>query len=981
MKKICLLLLVLVFGIGCLFSCDIFDSQLTPNPDGEKKEPDNLIYNSDSELYIVLDESIPNSKINEYWEALAETLGNYPIVTDDKSEAHKHEIVIGDTDREITKTAKERLLEMKKTNPDDCGILVYSDGSSIAVVYEKDELGKTEEAVLELILREYVQSELIASKGVVSTMSFSVIGKLIEEETAAKEEKWKLFEKNLVSNGEEITKSLRSLYELYDDGIIVWMANLFNPDICVCDELYGMSECHGHELCGTAAFYYTHSARDTVGYLPNIEAMNNVWGFVTGAGLTTSAKEYFPEEIVEKMASFVYNSQDSDGYFYSPQWGKNVGDGRRGRDYDRGRGLLNAFGKAPKYPTLSDATGVSKIVTEKLGTSAVTMVSRVALAESESFVPSQLLSLAAFEKYLESLNIKTNSYSAGSVLGSQFSQIKARGEEYVDMMGDFLDANQRSDNGIWDADADYHGINGLMKISGVYSSMNREIQYADKALAAAVAAISSDENPGGIVDVWNPWVAAKNVLLNVATHKSPEEATAIRVTLYELMPEAIDCTKAKTALFKRADGSFSYLQKYATWTMQSERCGVPYTAEGDLDAAVLGVNSMLSIIVSTLDMNEYYVKLFGVYESKLFMDIITSRAPVRKAPIKHNMSEWIPDGNATCSRDGTTTSYCLDEGCDYKMDRKDVGSMGAHSVADYVANNDSTCYSSGTKTGKCSICGKTVTELNENDPPNARHVFAEIASKNTLKTEPTATIQAEYYKSCTVCGALSSESFTGEVDILANGELWSDFSYSGYTSGRPAVEDGEIVEGAYAYLSTDEGSRDTYLRFEKIGENDSLFISMKHGNLESGKTKYVYSFDFRFSGVSNDTEDGGWRIFSAKTLSGGNNKDKGKHGVNYWQNSYAYSNDVAKMKYGSVMLEPGVWYNLRYEFTVASVNDDGSVKYDIKAFINSKTMAVNQSVTSRPSEDEAPCIIFVMYESLIADNMILDIDNYSFSAR
>ena len=127
MKKISLLLAALLVSLGCLFSCDIFNP--TPNPDTEVDEPDNLIYNSDSELYIILDKNIPVTSINEYWESLAETLGSYPVVTDDKSEVHKHEIVIGNTDRQISKTAKERLCEMKKTNEEDCGILIYSDGA------------------------------------------------------------------------------------------------------------------------------------------------------------------------------------------------------------------------------------------------------------------------------------------------------------------------------------------------------------------------------------------------------------------------------------------------------------------------------------------------------------------------------------------------------------------------------------------------------------------------------------------------------------------------------------------------------------------------------------------------------------------------------------------------------------------------------------------------------------------------------------
>lgn len=446
-----------------------------------------------------------------------------------------------------------------------------------------------------------------------TTLSPELIAELKAKDARKKEEMWKVFEENLPVNAKEIVAEFRKLYALYDDGLIKWMANLFDPDICVCNELYGKSVCEHHALCGTAGFHYTHSARDNVGYLPVVEAMNSIFDFVSSSGLATdeTVVEYFTEELGEKMMNFVKNLQDPDGYFYHPQWGKdNITDGRRGRDLERAIKLLNRYDKKPIYPTITD------LVSEK--------------ASETTLIPDYLKTPEAFKKYLDSLNIDTRSYHAGNTIGAQFIQIKARGEEYVKILGEFLDSHQREDNGIWHEKTDYYGSNGVMKILGNYSAMKRAIPNPEKALRASVNAIVSSENPDSIVTVWNPWVSLRHLFDNIALFDSKERSDALRREFLMMAPEAIRITKEKTAKFKKPDGSFSYLQEYSTWTMQGAPCAVPRTVEGDMDAAVLGTNSMINTITMALGMTDFRIPLYGGYESALFIDIIKNRKPVRK---------------------------------------------------------------------------------------------------------------------------------------------------------------------------------------------------------------------------------------------------------------------------------------------------------------------------------------------------------------
>ncbi len=442
------------------------------------------------------------------------------------------------------------------------------------------------------------------------TLDPTYAAKLREEDLKERDALWKIFEDRLSENKREITLAMKELYTIYGEGLVKWMANLYDPDICICNEVYGKAECEHHPLCGTAAFHYTHSARDNVGFAPVIEGTNSVYNFIEGSGLSRgkSAKEYLDEVVGDKILRFAINLQDPDGYFYHPQWGKSIGIGRRARDYDRAKWLMARYGVTPRYASISD-------VGEKTNDTVL--------------IPDHLKTPDAFREYLDSLSIDTRSYPGGSVIAAQFSQIKARGQKYLDILGDFLDAHQRTDNGIWHAEINYEGVNGLMKISGPYCHMKRPMPQPEKAVRAAITAIMSDENPGSIVAVWNPWIALERVLTNITAYHDPKIAEKIRSDFMKRAPEAIRKTRIKTEKFRHEDGSFSYFQGRSTHTMQGSPCGIKNTPEGDMDAAVLGTNAMVEVITDVLNVTPYKVPIYGRYESEMFLDILKNRSPVR----------------------------------------------------------------------------------------------------------------------------------------------------------------------------------------------------------------------------------------------------------------------------------------------------------------------------------------------------------------
>ena len=80
-----------------------------------------------------------------------------------------------------------------------------------------------------------------------------------------------------------------------------------------------------------------------------------------------------------------------------------------------------------------------------------------------------------------------------------------------------------------------------------------------------------------------------------------------------------------------------------------------------------------------------------------------------EAPIgEHNWGEYTPDGNATCTADGTKTAKCIR--CPETDTVADVGSALGHSFTNYVSDGNATCTADGTKTAKCDHgCGETDT--------------------------------------------------------------------------------------------------------------------------------------------------------------------------------------------------------------------------------------------------------------------------------
>ena len=206
-----------------------------------------------------------------------------------------------------------------------------------------------------------------------------------------------------ITIGKAATDELRALYATYDEKLYVWLAGLWNAEV--------------------GGFYYSNSARDNDGFLPDVESTAQVWYFATLSKMFDHLggwQNALPEKIKEKMLDFVINLQSSDdGFFYHKQWGSDIPLSRRGRDLQWSTGIIEKLGAKPLYDTPNGKYG-------SIG--APKSAKAVREADSKNAVsPEHLRSLSAFKDYLAGLDLKNNSYSVGNLLNSQAEQIKAAG--------------------------------------------------------------------------------------------------------------------------------------------------------------------------------------------------------------------------------------------------------------------------------------------------------------------------------------------------------------------------------------------------------------------------------------------------------------------------------------------------------------------------------------------------------------------------
>ena len=415
----------------------------------------------------------------------------------------------------------------------------------------------------------------------------------------------------------EVVESLKKLNAFYDGRkIAVWMANLYDSEI--------------------GGFYYSNSARDHEGFMPDLESTVQLLSWMEANGaFPKPAREMIPADIADKLVKFAKDMQsDVDGCFYHPQWrGQTVGVARSGRDIGWGNKLIKMFGARPDYDVPGGASGI-------LGAPKGASASADAAPMRQTVA--DFSSSEAYTRWVEEFNatIKENSGNAHA-MNAMYSEIRGRGFvretlDFLDRIQDEVYAEQvaagETPTGLWQKPVDYHAVWGLLKFMPFYNDAEngREIRYAKEIVATCVRVIALP--PVGkyfMNDMMNQWRGIDSMLANVKKYH-PELLEDLYAITRASAKELVDNSLAKIQPFKREDGSFSYKQDGHSL---ANIYGTPISLgleEGDVNATGL-CSSMYRGVFTCLGYP--VVSLCDESDGEEVIRIITSKQPVKKSPV------------------------------------------------------------------------------------------------------------------------------------------------------------------------------------------------------------------------------------------------------------------------------------------------------------------------------------------------------------
>ena len=372
-----------------------------------------------------------------------------------------------------------------------------------------------------------------------------------------------------VSHGARIAEETERLHTLFDEGIYKWLASLWDGR--------------------AGGFYYSISARDNMGFYPDMESTAQALNSLESFGILKN--EEVPLRMQKKMVAFMQAKQhEDDGYFYHAQWGKDVSTSRRARDLSHALSIFSRFGGAPLYKT----------ALERIGEAAAD-----GKTETEgSTVPEHLRSAAAFREYLEGLGINEQSYSVGHRIGAQAAQIAAAG--LTDVCIDFLNSTQKS-NGFWEDVLNHSSSNGMMKISCAYVSLGAPIPNVMTSFDSALEVLLSDLPYSAITEVFNPPFSLLNFLEILERTGDRENLVKAKELLLSRGADIIRVAYERLIPFKKPDGSFSYCKSCSSHWSQGKPVCIKDSFESDVNANSLANGSRVRSL-----------KIFGIEPPKIF---------------------------------------------------------------------------------------------------------------------------------------------------------------------------------------------------------------------------------------------------------------------------------------------------------------------------------------------------------------------------
>ena len=414
-------------------------------------------------------------------------------------------------------------------------------------------------------------------------------------------EKWQsIADKIGGKRGEQIVSAMKKLYSVFGREIISWQAELYSPE-------------HG-------GFYFSNSARDNDStfyngeehrLLPDVESTIASFGFMQQSGISggREAREFLPAWLRKRVADFVYDLQDEDGYFYHPQWGKNIKDLRKTRDLGTSIRLLRLDDRQPKY-TVPTAQG--SVETYDI-----------------SKAPERFQRVENFKKYLnEELDFKNKAYASASVLSSGLGELKNYGQmlkaDLVGMVIEVLNRDQRPNTGFWTDTVDYNGTNAVHKVSKLYSWTGHKMPNIDRTIENTMKVMVSPDDPGSSIAVMNPWHVLGE-LLSIKKNiygASDEEMKSLMDKIYSFAPEAIRVTTEKIQRYRKCDGAYGVSATDGQGSAYGSIIAFLGTNESNINGNACASSALIDGVYFGLDIQDLKVPLMPYDALDEYLSII-----------------------------------------------------------------------------------------------------------------------------------------------------------------------------------------------------------------------------------------------------------------------------------------------------------------------------------------------------------------------
>lgn len=569
---------------------------------------------------------------------LWQAIGTAIETKNDSAPMAAHEVIIGETGRDLSKTAYrqlQRLKDEKEEHEGYVGYVIYTDGNSVAIAFDVDDYGYNtcESLAIDYFLSKVMSNNslLTLNKGVVAESCFDLLAYQEKIEDAEKEAKWAAVERTLSqqhANGKEIADALKYYVQSTGtDGVVGWLADLYDLE--------------------AGGFYFSNSGRNTVGYGPDIESTSQAVGFFISSGMFRSNADY-PDWFIEKLVYFVKSLQDPNGRIYHPQWDRETlekNTSRMGRDAGSAYQILSRFGRSPTYPIQGyekdleadyiDKNGNSvrpaAALTWRFNTSTVSAVSKVVPASLIAGF-AHLENVESFKDYLDDQSArnqlpKTNNryrsfYQIANELCTQAMTILERDEALNNggamrnMVINWLNEHQNKDTGLWDPGVGYDNTNAYYKAINFYNTMAAPMPNADKAIESIITVLMSDDPVETILYTFNVWGSLNQTMINLTSHANNKAlVAAARAKLIELAPVAVRSTADIQLMFQKSDGSFGYFKDKTTNVSQNMPVAVANSNEGDVNCTTLTIGGILSSMVKTLGVSGFpanYTRVDGI---------------------------------------------------------------------------------------------------------------------------------------------------------------------------------------------------------------------------------------------------------------------------------------------------------------------------------------------------------------------------------